>query len=307
MAAPGWRAARRLLDVLAGQLLGELGVQIAVVFLATGHVLWFVALERVDIEDGANAAAVGPGDALDTDVELAAVSWVGVAGVMTGLVGLGRVGTNESIAHLRLVATVDVVGPDANAMLRVVGQAGGALVARGLAVPARVEDATVGGVGKEAVETRAVGRGDGRLHLGALAAVHRKGIGAVLATRVGIIEHEPVAAELQGGGAVLAGVVLVAALVVAEVAERVGTVIRLARAGQKRGLGGVGLAAGLDGILLLVLVLGRVGGRVRGGDVQVGRVSVGQRVCDIARLRLVVRHLAARRRRRGGGGRTSGR
>lgn len=222
-----------MLNVFAGQLLGQFRVQVTVVFLAARHVLWLVALERVDVEDGSNAAAVGPSDALDADVEFAAVGRVGVARVVARLVGLGGIGTDEAVAHLGLVATINVVGPDANSVLGIVGQAGGTLVTRRLAVPARVEDATVGGVGKEAVESGTVRGRDGRLDLGSLAAVHRKGIGAVLASRVGVVEHEPVAAELQSGRSILAGVVLVAALVVAEVAERVGTVIRLARAGQQ--------------------------------------------------------------------------
>ena len=91
---------------------------------------------------------------------------MGVARVVARLVGLGGIGTHEAVAHLGLVATVHVVGPHANAVLRIVGQAGGALVARGLAVPARVEDATVGRVGEQAIEARTVRRGDGRLHLG---------------------------------------------------------------------------------------------------------------------------------------------
>lgn len=221
-----------MLDIFAGQLLGKLWVEIAVVFLAAGDVLWLVALERVNIEDGAYAAAVGPCNALDTDVELAAICWMGMTGVVARLVGLRWIRAHEAVAHLGLVATVHMVGPNANPMLRVVGQASWTLVTRRLAVPARVEHATIGCVGEQAIETRTVGRRDGGLHFGSFAAVHGEWVGAILAPRVGVVEHEPIAAEFQRCGAVLAGVVLVAALVVTEVAKRVGTMIRLARAGQ---------------------------------------------------------------------------
>lgn len=100
-------------------------------------------MQRVNIEHCADTATVWPSYALNADVEFAAICWVGVAGIVSRLVGLSRVGTNEAVAHLRLVATVNVIGPDANTVLIIIGQAGGTLVLGGLAVPARVEDATI--------------------------------------------------------------------------------------------------------------------------------------------------------------------
>lgn len=148
---------------LASQLLGQLGLQIAVVLFAAGYVLRLVALERVDVEDGAEAAAVGARDALYTDVELAAVGGVGVAGVVPRLVDLARVRTDEAVADLGLVAALDQIGPDADTLLVVVSQAGWALVLGSLTVPARVEDATVGGIGEQAIQARAVRCRDRRL------------------------------------------------------------------------------------------------------------------------------------------------
>lgn len=103
-----WRAGTRVgLGALASQLLGQLGLQVAVVLLAAGHIFGLVALERVDVEDGAQAAAVGARHALYADVELAAVGGVGVAGVVTRLVDLARVGADEAVAHFGLIAALD--------------------------------------------------------------------------------------------------------------------------------------------------------------------------------------------------------
>lgn len=148
--------------MLAGQFLGQLGVQVAVVLFATRYAFGLVALERVNVEYGAEAAAVGPGNAVDANVELATICWVGVPGVVARLVHLSGVGAHEAVAHLGLLAAFDQVGPNADTLLRVVGEAGRALVLGGLAVPARVKDAAIGGVREEAVEARAVGRRDGR-------------------------------------------------------------------------------------------------------------------------------------------------
>lgn len=81
-----------------------------------------------------------------------------VASVVAGLVGLGWVRTDEAVRDLRLVAAVDEVSPDANALLVVIGEAWGALVLGGLAVPAAIKDAAVCGVREQAVEARAVRR-----------------------------------------------------------------------------------------------------------------------------------------------------
>lgn len=99
-------------------------------------------------------------------------------------------------------------------------------------------------------------RGYGRLHIGTVgAAVDREWVGTILASWVRVVEHETVSTKLQGGGAVLAGPVLVTGLVVAEVAERVRTAIGLTRAGGDRGGRGLGPARGLHaGLLALLLV-----------------------------------------------------
>jgi len=152
------RAARLALGALARQLLCQLGVHVAVVLLAAGHIFWLVALERVYVEDGAKAATVWARNALNANVKLATVGGVGVPGVVAGLVHLGGIWAHEAVANLGLVAPLHQVGPNANALLVVVGQAGRTLVLGGLAVPARVEDATVCVVGEEAVEARAVRR-----------------------------------------------------------------------------------------------------------------------------------------------------
>lgn len=86
-----------------------------------------------------------------------------MARVVARLVHFGGIWTDEAVAHFRLVAALDQVGPDADALLVVVGEAWRALVLGGLAVPAGVEDATVGVVREEAVEAGAVGRRYGRL------------------------------------------------------------------------------------------------------------------------------------------------
>lgn len=86
-----------------------------------------------------------------------------VTSVVARLVHFGGIGTHEAVAHLRLVAAFHEIGPDADSLLVVVGQTWRTLVLGGLAVPARVEDATVGVVGEEAVEARTVRRRDGWL------------------------------------------------------------------------------------------------------------------------------------------------
>lgn len=166
-----------------------------------------------------------------------------------------------------------MVGPDTDTVLVVVGQTGRTLVPGGLAVPARVEDATVAGVWEEAIQSRTMWRRDGRLDVGSIgAAVHRERVGAVLASGVRIVEHEPIAAELQGGRSVVASPVLVAGLVVAEVAERVWTVIGLAGAGGYGGRGGLGLAGGVDGRLLALLLVA-VRARRMALELHVGRMA----------------------------------
>ena len=79
-----------------------------------------------------------------------------MSGVVSRLVRFRRVGADEAVAHLRLVTSFDVIGPDADPLVVVVGEAGRALIAAGLAVPAAVEDAAVGRVGEDAVQAGAM-------------------------------------------------------------------------------------------------------------------------------------------------------
>lgn len=55
--------------------------------------------------------------------------------------------------------------------------------------------------------------------VGSVSAIHRKGVGAVLALWVRVLEHQAVSAQFQGGRSVLACPVLVTTLVVTEEAE----------------------------------------------------------------------------------------
>lgn len=79
-----------------------------------------------------------------------------MSGVVSRLVRLRRVGTDEAVAHLRLVTPLHVIGPDADPLVIVVGEAGRALISARFAVPATVENAAVGRVGEDAVQARAV-------------------------------------------------------------------------------------------------------------------------------------------------------
>lgn len=56
--------------------------------------------------------------------------------VVTWLVNLGRVRADESIAHLRLVASLDKVGPNTDALLVIIGKARRTFVLGCLSVPA---------------------------------------------------------------------------------------------------------------------------------------------------------------------------
>ena len=59
-----------------------------------------------------------------------------MASVVSRLVYLGWVWTHKPVADLGLVTALDQIGPDADALLVVVGQTWRALVLGGLAVPA---------------------------------------------------------------------------------------------------------------------------------------------------------------------------
>lgn len=205
------------------RLLERLHVQVAVVVFTALDILGVVALERVHVEDGAEAAAVRPGLSFDADVKLAAVRGVRVAREHSGLLHVGGVGADEPFGDFALVAAVHQVGPDAHALVVVVRESRRALVPRALAVPAGEEDAAVVGVGEDAVQPRAVGGADRWLQVRAVATVDGERIGAVFPQWINIIEHESVAARLEACGAIAAGVVLVAAFVVGVEAELVRT------------------------------------------------------------------------------------
>jgi len=66
--------------------------------------------------------------------------------------------THKSIAHFGLIASVNIVRPHTDPLYIVVGETGWTLVAGRLTVPARVEDATIGRVGEDAVQSGTVGR-----------------------------------------------------------------------------------------------------------------------------------------------------
>ena len=96
---------------------------------------------------------------------------------------------------------------------RVIRQAGGTLIAVGLAVEALPEDGTALRVGEGAIEAGTVAGGYGRLQVGPWAALHEVQLLALLQGEGGVRveEGEPVAAGLQIGLAVATVPVLVAA------------------------------------------------------------------------------------------------
>lgn len=121
--APGASARRRArvrTVSLARLLLRRLGVQVAVIFLTARYIFGLITLQRVNIEHGAQRAAVWSSHALNANIELATVGGVGVSGVVARLVDLRGVGANEAVAHLALVASVHQIGPNANTLLVIV-------------------------------------------------------------------------------------------------------------------------------------------------------------------------------------------
>ena len=125
-----------------------------------------------------------------------------------------------------------LISPHADARLPVVSESGAALVPGGLAVPAVPEGVALLLVGEDAVEARAVGRGNRRLQLRPLAAVDVVQVVAVLREEFAVarVEGEPVAAGLQLGYGVVALPVLVAGQVVRVEAVVVRAFERLLRA-----------------------------------------------------------------------------
>jgi len=227
---------RYLVVKLLCELFGSLGIDVSVVLLTAGDVLRLVALQRLHVEDVAEAAAVGARDAFNANVELAAVGGVSVARVVTWLLNLRWVGANEALGYLQLIAALHEVSPDADPLLVVVSKARRAFVLAALAVPARVENAAVGGMLEDAVKTRAVGRAYRWFQIGSRAAVYGEGVGAVLAKGIRVIERKSVAADLKGGRAVLAGPVLVTGLDVRIEAKAIGALEAARRGAHRRGL-----------------------------------------------------------------------
>ena len=75
-------------------------------------------------------------DAFNTNIEFTAISWMGVTSVMAWLIGFSSVWTDEAITDIGLIATVNMIGPNTDALLFVVGQAGRTFVSGCFTVPA---------------------------------------------------------------------------------------------------------------------------------------------------------------------------
>lgn len=196
-----------------------LNVEISIVVFASRNIFWLIALQTVNVEDGSQAASIGPGGSFDTDVEFPAVSGVSMSAVCTRLVNVRWIGAYESFSNFQLVTSLDKVSPDTDPLFSVVGEAWWAFVSGGLTVPTGIEDAAVVFLGVDAVESGTVGSAYGRLKICPLSAVDTERISAVFPEGVNIVEDQAVAAQLQGGGAVFAGPVLVATSVVRVEAE----------------------------------------------------------------------------------------
>jgi len=198
---------------------------VSVVVFASLNVVGIVALESVNVENCADRAAVGSGLSFDANVEFAAVGGVSVTGEHPGSVSLSGVRAHETFGNLALVAPVNSIGPNADTLVVIVGQTGGAFVAGRFSVPARVEDAAVVVVREDTVQARAVRRRDRGLKIGPVTALDGEGISAVFAEGVDVFEDETVATQLQNGGAVAASVVLIARLGMREKTEIIGAII----------------------------------------------------------------------------------
>lgn len=137
---------------------------IAIDNLPSGNILGILAVAGTltisDLEDGSDGASVLAGHSLQADVVLAAVIGMGVTGEGASVGDLSGSGATESSGDLLVAALGHLVGPHADACLTVVGESGGALVARGLSVPAVPEDVALGLIGKDSVQAGAVGGAD---------------------------------------------------------------------------------------------------------------------------------------------------
>lgn len=69
------------------------------VHLPSWYIFWFVALERVYVEDCSKTATVWPGSAFDTDVEFSAVCGVSMSAVKTRLIDIGWVRAHETFSN----------------------------------------------------------------------------------------------------------------------------------------------------------------------------------------------------------------
>lgn len=81
------------------EFLGCLRINIAVVFLTTGHVLRIITLQCLHVEHVAERTAVWSGNSLDADVELPAVRRVSVSRVVPWLFHFCRVWADKSFCH----------------------------------------------------------------------------------------------------------------------------------------------------------------------------------------------------------------
>ena len=215
-------------EAVAGE---EPGVEllVPVVLPALGHLLWVGALAVLPVasarvEDGAEWTAVLPREAADTEVVLPAVLRVGVLSEDPGGAG-GALELAAHLVHHPQAATLGhLVRPPAAAALLVVGEAGGAGVAGGLACHADPEHRAVLLVLVRPPGPGTVGGGDGGLQLRPLPALHQVQLSALLQGErlVGVDEAEPVTAGPLLGLPVGAGPVLVAAVEVrVEAGQRV--------------------------------------------------------------------------------------
>uniref|UniRef100_A0A8D8C2G2 (northern house mosquito) hypothetical protein n=1 Tax=Culex pipiens TaxID=7175 RepID=A0A8D8C2G2_CULPI len=162
------------LDSLSSTLVGQAGeefaltdafqVQVTVVIFTSGNILGIFAVSGSvsvsDLEHGSDRASVLAGHSLQADVVLTAVLGVGMSRERSGVGDFSGSGAGKSVGYLLVSALRHLVSPHADARFTVVGQSGGALVARGFAVPTVPEHVAFGTVREDTVQTLAVWSGD---------------------------------------------------------------------------------------------------------------------------------------------------
>jgi hypothetical protein len=189
-------------------------------------------LETIYVKNGSETATVWSRNAFDTDVELSAVSWVGVSSVVTGLVAFTRIWADKSFGNFSLIATFDKVGPDADTLVLIVSQTGWAVVLGRFTVPTRVEDATVGRVFVDSVQTGAMRSAYWWFKIGSVAARNGEWVSAIFAKRIGIVKNKTVTANLEGRVIIVASPISIATSVVRIEAKGIGTLESLGRSGS---------------------------------------------------------------------------